>query len=91
MSIQEMLSNGSNTLLMVTPSMLQEFAQSLIAEASEKLKTQEETLYTPREFAKRHHVDVSTLWRWVRDGHLTKITVAGKVYYKDSCLKVKEG
>ena len=77
---------------MVTPTMLQEFAATLIVEASAKLQKQEEPTYTPAEFAKRHRVDKSTLWRWNRDGLLKKTVIGGKIFYKDSDLKIrKEG
>lgn len=90
-NIQGIISeNNGSTLLMLTPAMLNEFAQSLIQQAAEKLKKQEEQIFTPKEFAARHHVDVSTLWRWVKNGTLKKTTIAGKVYYKDSNLKIKE-
>lgn len=86
-----MLSNGnSNTLLVVTPIMLQEFGHSLIAEATEKLRTQKEQIFTPKEFAERHRVDVSTLWRWCKAGILKKTVVGSKVYYRDCDLKVME-
>lgn len=93
MAIQELLQNGNgNTLLMVTPAMLQEFAATLIQEASAKLQTKEEPTYTPAEFAARHRVDKSTLWRWCRDGLLRKTVIGGKIFYKDSDLIIrKEG
>ncbi len=77
---------------MVTPTMLQEFAATLIAEASEKLQAKEERTYTPAEFAARHRVDKSTLWRWNQEGLLKKTIIGGKVFYRDSDLSVrKEG
>lgn len=92
MEIQELISSGNgNTILMLTPAMLQEFAATLISEASKRLKKEEERTYTPAEFAERHRVDKSTLWRWNRDGLLKKTIIGGKVFYRDSDLKVKEG
>lgn len=92
MNIQDMLLNGNgNTILMVTPVMLQEFGRSLIAEATEKLKSQKPQIFTPKEFAERHRVDVSTLWRWCKAGLLSKTIVGTKVYYRDCDLKIKEG
>ena len=78
--------NG-NTILIVTPAMLQDFASKLIEEASAKLRKEEEPSYTPAEFAARWRVNKSTLWRWVRDGKLQKTIVGGKVFYKDSDLR----
>jgi lipoate-protein ligase A len=92
MAIQELITSGSsNTILMLTPAMLQEFAATLISEASERLKKEEERTYTPAEFAERHRVDKSTLWRWNRDGLLKKTIIGGKVFYRDSDLTKKEG
>ena len=93
MAIRELITSGnSNTILMLTPAMLQEFAATLIAEASKKLQAKEEQTYTPSEFAARHRVDKSTLWRWNRDGLLKKTVIGGKIFYKDSDLKIrKEG
>ena len=92
MQIQELISSGNgNTILMLTPAMLQEFAATLISEASERLKKEEERTYTPAEFAERHRVDKSTLWRWNRDGLLKKTIIGGKVFYRDSDLTKKEG
>ena len=84
------MSLNGNTILMVTPAMLQDFACTIIEEARTKLVKEEEPSYTPAEFAKRWRVDKSTLWRWVRNGKLKKTIVGGKVFYKDSDLK-KEG
>ncbi len=92
MAIQDLITSGnSNTILMLTPAMLQEFAATLISEASERLRKEEERTYTPAEFAERHRVDKSTLWRWNRDGLLKKTIIGGKVFYRDSDLKKKEG
>ena len=70
--------------------MLQEFAQTLISEATTKLVSKEEPTFTPSQFAERWQVDKSTLWRWVKEGKLTKTVIGGKVFYKDSDLR-KEG
>ena len=67
--------------------MLADFANTLIEEARTQLIKEEEPTYTPAEFAKRWRVDKSTLWRWVRDGKLSKTVVGGKVFYKDSDLR----
>lgn len=88
---QDLMANGCSTLLVVTPEMLQDFGRKLIMEAVAKVQKDEEPTYTPKEFAARHHVDVSTLWRWVQNGTLKKTSVGKKVYYKDSDLTIKEG
>ncbi len=86
MVIQELLKNGSNTLLMVTPADLKEFALSVANELS-KNTTFEEKKFTPKEFAARYGVSVGTLWRWCNAGILKKTVVGGKVFYRDSDLK----
>lgn len=92
MAIKELLnSENGNTLLMVTPSMLNDFAATLIREALEKLQKEEERTYTPKEFSELLGVDKSTLWRWNQEGLLKKTIIGGKVYYKCSDLKRKEG
>lgn len=83
--------DNGNTILMVTPAMLQEFAQALISEATTKLVSKEEPTFTPAQFAERWQVDKSTLWRWVKEGKLTKTVIGGKVFYRDSDLMKKEG
>ena len=88
MAIKDMInSDNGNTILMVTPAMLQEFAMTLIAEAVVKLRAEEEPTYSPAQFAERWQVDKSTLWRWVKEGKLKKTVIGGKVFYKDSDLK----
>ena len=86
MNIQEM---SGNTILMLTANQLREFAESLIIEASSKLTRHEEPTYTPAEFAARHRVDKSTLWRWCQQGKLKPTKVGRKVVYKDSDLVVE--
>lgn len=84
MSIKQLISEGGeNTLLMVTPTMLQEFARSVVDEFG---KSTEETKYTPSEFAKRKGVAKSTLHRWRKAGLLKPYMVGNKVYYRDSDL-----
>ena len=85
MAIRELIQNDAKTLLLVSPTDLQEFALSVVNEYS-KL-TLEEKKYTPKEFAKRHNVSEATLWRWCKAGILKRTIYGGKVYYRDSDLK----
>ena len=85
MAIQDIIKNGSSTILMVTPADLKEFALSVVTEFS-KNTTLEEKKYTPREFAARHGVSLGTLWRWCNAGILKKHVIGNKVYYRDSDL-----
>lgn len=92
MTIHEMLSSGANMQIVVSLDDLKVFAATLIEEAQRISHPQEEEeMYTPRAFAKRHGVAVSTLWRWCRAGILSPTRIGGKTYYKDSSLKVCEG
>ena len=79
--------DNSGVLLLVSPLDLKEFALNVIDEYKQQLP-QDEKKYTPREFAKRHGVRPETLWRWCNAGILRKTVIGGKVYYKDSDLKV---
>jgi hypothetical protein len=88
--INDLLNGSESTLLLVTPDMLREFAQTLIAEASAQLRSEEEPTYTPAEFAARHRIDKSTLWRWCREGRLKKTVIGKKVFYKDSDLSKED-
>ena len=66
---------------------LKEFALALIDEAKlNNTRQPEERAYTPTEFANKHNVDKSTLWRWCKAGILTPTRVGGKVFYYESSL-----
>lgn len=91
MTIKELLINGqADTILMVTPEMLKEFALAIMEDAKQ-MQSEDDTLYTPREFAARHHVNVSTLWRWCKMGVLKRTLIGGSTFYKESDLKIMEG
>lgn len=83
MNIQSLLEEGGATMLLVTPTMLKEFALTILTEAS---TVKEEPKYTPTEFAKRKGVDKSTLHRWRKAGLLRPYYVGTKLYYRDSDL-----
>lgn len=84
MSINEMLQEGSATMLVVTPAQLKEFAISVVDEFG---KVTEEPKYTPTEFARRKGVNKSTLHRWRKAGLLKPYYVGGTVFYRDSDLR----
>lgn len=85
-----MMSNGHNVQLVVSVADLKEFALSLIEDAKCISTGEDERKYTPKEFAERHGVDRSTLWRWCKAGILTPIHIGGKTFYRDSDLKVED-
>ena len=88
MNIKELMTAGQNIQLVVTIADLKEFALSLMSETQCTDVQQSEPMYTPAEFAKRHKVDRSTLWRWCKAGILKPIHIGGKTYYKDSDLQL---
>lgn len=90
MNIKELMTAGQNIQLVVTIADLKEFALSLMSETQCTDVQQSEPMYTPAEFAQRHKVDRSTLWRWCKAGILKPIHIGGKTYYKESDLKTDE-
>lgn len=91
MTIKDMLSTNANVQVVVNVADLKEFALSLIDEAKNIEEVKPEPMFTPKEFAARHGVDKSTLWRWCKCGVLTPLHIGGKTFYRDSCLKIQEG
>lgn len=89
MSIKELIEINPNIQIVVSLADLKEFALSLMSETRCTDDQQSEPMYTPAEFAKRHKVDRSTLWRWCKAGILEPIHIGGKTYYKDSDLQFR--
>lgn len=79
------LISDKTTLLVVSPADLKEFALTIMEEVK-NTPMMDEHLYSPKEFAEKHGVDVSTLWRWRKMGILRATKVGGKLWYKDSDL-----
>ena len=90
MTIQELIKSG-NAILMVTPAMLEEYSLHVAKLVQEQQHVKREELYTPTQFAQRHGVDRSTLWRWRKAGLLKATIVGTKTYYKDKDLMTMEG
>ena len=91
MNIKELLSTNANVQVVVNVADLKEFAMELIEEAKNIEEVKPEPMFTPKEFAERHGVNKSTLWRWCKCGVLTPLHIGGKTFYRDSCLKIQEG
>lgn len=91
MNIKELLSTNTNVQVVVNVADLKEFAMELIEEAKNIEEVKPEPMFTPKEFAERHGVDKSTLWRWCKCGVLTPLHIGGKTFYRDSCLRIDEG
>ena len=90
--IEDLLSMSPSMQLVITAADLKEFALSVANEVmnSSGNSKEDDTLYSPDEFARKHHVSKSTLWRWRQAGILTQTKVGGKVYYRESNLKLVE-
>ena len=90
--IEDVLSLSPNMQLVITAADLMEFAMSIANEVKNEIGNNkgDDTLYSPTEFANKLHVDKSTLWRWRKAGILTQTKVGGRVYYRESDLKIVE-
>lgn len=87
MNIANLIEAGQNVQFVITAVDLKEFALALIDETKATTpKPKRERAYTPTEFAKKHNVDKSTLWRWCKAGILTPTRIGGKVFYFESSL-----
>ena len=86
------MSMSPSMQLVITAADLKEFALSVANEVKSAgiNNKEDDTLYSPDEFARKHHVSKSTLWRWRQAGILTQTKVGGKVYYRESNLKLVE-
>ena len=80
--------SSRTSLIVVSPADLKEFALEVVNEVLNAAPKQER-LYTPQEFAERKHVNKSTLWRWCKTGILKPTRIGGKVFYKESDLKME--
>ena len=85
MNIKNLIQDRT-TMLVVSPADLKDFALAIVEELR-KTPEVNEPLFSPREFAERHCVNVSTLWRWRKTGVLTGTKIGGKLWYRDSDLK----
>jgi predicted DNA-binding transcriptional regulator AlpA len=84
MNIQNLIENGANISVSVSPIDLKEFGLSLIDEAKKKAEKETETFLTARECAKMCGVTLNSLWRWEKSGYLVPRRVGRKVFYAKS-------
>ena len=78
---------NSKTLLLVTKEDLRDVLLDIINSnnsKAEKEGKQEDRILTRKEAAKMLSVDISTLWRWEREGHLLPSRIGKRIYYKYS-------
>ncbi|MEA4886374.1 MAG: helix-turn-helix domain-containing protein [Bacteroides graminisolvens] len=89
MSIQEIIKSGANVSITVGTNDLLQFADHLIRLTKEELESsllakKQEKYLRPKEASRVLQVDLSTLWRWAKNGYLTPVELGGKRLYKQS-------
>lgn len=89
MSIQDLVQSGPNVSVTVGINDLIRFGDHLISTAKKEweaaiMAKKEEKYLTPAEASKILHVNLSTLWRYGKNGYLVPIEVGGKRLYKQS-------
>lgn len=94
MNINELISQGKNITVSVTPADLKEFAMEVAnivvseLKEAEADKTKEEKRYKQKEAAAYLGKSIPTLWRWEKSGYLVPDGRAGETpYYLESTLK----
>jgi excisionase family DNA binding protein len=80
---------NEQSLFVLNGEMLTEFAEQLLHGAKElyETKQQPEQYLTRKQAAELLDVDLSTLWRWNREGYLCTVAVGGKRRYKMSDIQ----
>lgn len=98
MNIDQIIKNGTNTLIVVAPLDLKEAFLQWEKERKNELVSPNsipvppEKYFTAEEAAEKLGVTKTTLWRWAKTGYLKKNKVGNKILYKESdVLKLMEG
>jgi hypothetical protein len=88
MELNEILAQQSITIAL-TGQQLNEFAAQILsgARAIYETKQQPETYLSRKKASEMLEVDLSTLWRWNREGYLCTVAVGGKRRYKMSDIQ----
>jgi hypothetical protein len=83
MNIQEILMR-QNIIVSLTGEQLNDFANQILsgARAIYEIKEQPEEYLTRRQAAEMLDVDLSTLWRYDKQGYLCPVYIGGKRKYK---------
>lgn len=92
MNISELVRNGANVTLAVSISDLHEWSKGLIAETKRELEQsvvdeKSETYLTAKQTSEKLDVDLTTLWRWEKQGILLPVRAGKKRRYKMSDIK----
>lgn len=84
----EALSNGQDSVLMVTTSQLKEMVDYVIKTAKEEAArenlAEREELRPIEYWLEKLHLSRTTLWRWEKQGRIKPTRVCGSVYFKMS-------
>ena len=93
MNIFNLIENGANVAIIVTPTDLKEFALNIIEQAQmAKAKEEPEQYLSTNEASKTLKVSINTLWRWNKEKYLCPIKVGHRSLYKLSEItKLMEG
>ncbi len=93
MNIFNLIENGANVAIIVTPTDLKEFALNIIEQAQmAKAKEEPEQYLSTNEASKTLKVSINTLWRWNKEKYLCPIKVGHRSVYKLSEItKLMEG
>ena len=88
MIIEDLLKH-QNVIVSLTGEQLSEFAKQILsgARALYEKKEQPERYLTRKQTAEMLGVDLSTLWRWHKEGYLIPIEMGGKRRYRLSDVK----
>lgn len=77
---------GGNVLLVVGKADLQEFANFVIEEYKAQNEQKPDCKVSRKKAAEQLGVNLSTLYRWAKDGYLVPFNVGNKVYYWQSSI-----
>ena len=93
MNIFNLIENGANVAIIVTPTDLKEFALNIIEQAQmAKAKEEPEQYLSTNEASKTLKVSINTLWRWNKEKYLCPIKVGHRsVYRLSEITKLMEG
>ena len=84
MDLQNLLQSEPNTILAVKADQMREIIDYAISKtkAEFEAKNEPEQYLTRKGTAERFKVDLSTLWRWDKEGYLKPVAIGGKRRYK---------
>lgn len=93
MNIQELINNGGNVQIVVTPEDLKEFALAIMEDARnmerermERERKADERL-SSRQVCEQYEVSYATLWRWTKIKYLKPHKLGMKNYYMRSDIE----